>query len=103
MMDIVSLESRVIWSPHWGKIIIIDQSDYCMLETDIQSNVPFIRDALKKVQEIRLGSFKNYSLMGNIIISQPLSTVEVSYQAVQMASEDLDQNIPFMEEYDPVT
>ena len=34
---------------------------------------------------------------------QPLSAIEVSYQAVQMASTDLDQNLPLMEEYDPVT
>ena len=36
------------------------------------------------------------------MIPKPLSAVEVSYQAIQMASVDLDQNIPLMEEYDPV-
>ena len=41
--------------------------------------------------------------MGNFIILQPLSAVEFSYQAIEMASTNLDQNIPFMEEYDPVT
>ena len=74
-----------------------------MLEIGVQLNVPFIRDAIKEVQDIRVGSFKNDSLMGNFIIPQPLSTVQVSYQDVQMASTDLDQNIPLMEEYDPIT
>ena len=32
-----------------------------------------------------------------------LYVVEVSYQDIQMASVDLDQNIPLMEEYDLVT
>ena len=41
--------------------------------------------------------------MGNFVILQPLSAIEVSYQAIEMASTDLDQNIPLMEEYDPVT
>ena len=77
---------------------MIDQLDYCMLETNIQLNVPFITDSLKEVQEIRVGSLKNYSLMGNFMIPQPLSVVEVSYQVFQMASGDLDQNIPLMME-----
>ena len=33
----------------------------------------------------------------------PISIVEVSYQAIQMDSTDLDQNLPLMEEYDLVT
>ena len=75
MMAIVSSKSRVIWFPHWGKIVMIYQSDYCMLETAIQSNVHFIKNALNKVQDIRVGSFKNYSLMGNFMIPQPLSSI----------------------------
>ena len=63
MMAIVSLMSRLIWFPHWGKIVMIDQLDYCMLETTIQSNVPCIRDALKEVQDIRVELLKNDSLM----------------------------------------
>ena len=82
---------------------MIDQLDYCMLEMDIQSNVPFIRDALKEFQGIRVGSLKDDSLMGNFVIPQPLSDVEVSYQANEMDSTYLDQNIPLMEEYDPFT
>ena len=64
MIAIVSSESRVIRFPHWGKIVMIDQLDYCMLETVIQSNVPLIRDSLKEFQDIRVGSLKNDSLMG---------------------------------------
>ena len=41
--------------------------------------------------------------MGNFMILQPLSTIEVSHPAIQMDSTYLDQNIPLMEEYDPVT
>ena len=82
---------------------MINQLDYYMLETAIQSNFHFHRESPKEVQEIRVGSFKNDFLMGNFMILQPLSTVEVSYQAVQMASTDLDQNLPLKEEYDPIT
>ena len=103
MMAIVSLESRVIRFPPWGKIFMIDQLDYYIFETVIQSNVPFIRDSLKEVQEIRVGSFKNDSLMGNFMIPHLLSAIEVSYQDTEMASSYLDENIPLMEEYDPVT
>ena len=82
---------------------MIDQLDYYIIETAIQSNIPFIRDTPKEVQYIRVGSLKNDSLMGNFMIPQPLSTVEVSYQAIEMDSTDLDQNIPLMEKYGPVT
>ena len=78
MMAIMYLESRVIQFPHWGNIVMIDQLDYCMLETNIQSNVPFIRDALKEFQDIRVRSSKTDSLMGNFVIPQPLSTAKVS-------------------------
>ena len=37
------------------------------------------------------------------MIPQPLSVVEVSYQTIQMASTYLDQNLPLMDGYDPVT
>ena len=40
--------------------------------------------------------------MRNFVIQQPLSAIEMSYQAIQMASTNLDQNLPLMEEYDPV-
>ena len=76
-------KSQVIQFPHWEYIFMINQLNYCTLETLVQSNVPFIRDALKEVRDIRVGSLKNNSLMGNFMISQPLSIVEVSYQAVQ--------------------
>ena len=39
MIAIVSSESRAIRFPHWGKIVMIGQLDYCMLENGIQSNV----------------------------------------------------------------
>ena len=55
MMAIVSLVSQVFRFPHWGKVFMIDQLDYCMLETDIQSNIPFIGDSLKEFQGIRVG------------------------------------------------
>ena len=71
MRAIVSLVSRVIRFPHWGKIVMIDQLDYCMLETVIQPNVPFIKDALKEFQDIRVGSLKNDSLMGKFMTPQP--------------------------------
>ena len=82
---------------------MIDQLDYCMLETVIQSNVPLIRDSLKEFQDIRVGSLKNDSLVGNFVIPQPLSTIEVSYHAIEMYLVDLGQNLPLMEGYDPVT
>ena len=69
-----------------------------MLEIAIQLNDPFIRDALKEFQDIRVVSLKNDSLMGNFMILQALSNVEVSYQDIQMVSTYLDQNIPLMEE-----
>ena len=103
MIVIVSSESRMIWFPHQRNIVMINEVYYCMLEISIQFNVPFIRDALKKVRDIRVGSLKNDSLMRNFVIQQPLSAIEVSCQAIQMASKNLDQNIPLMEEDDPVT
>ena len=76
MMNIVYLESRVISFPHWGNIVMIDQLYFYMLEIIVQLNVHFIGDALKEVQDIRVGSLKNDSLMGNFVIQQPLSAVE---------------------------
>ena len=80
MIAIVSSESRVIRFPHWGNIFMVDQLDYYMLEIVVQMNVPFIRDALKEVQDIKVGLLKKHFLMGNFVIPQTLSIVEVSYQ-----------------------
>ena len=102
-MVIVSSNSQVIWFPHYGNLVMIYQLDYFMLEIVNMSNVPFIRNDVNEDHNIRVGSSKNDSLIGNFMILQPLSIVEVAYQANQMDSENLDQNIPLMEEYDPVT
>ena len=99
----MSLESQVIRFPNWGNIVMIDQLAYCILEIVVQYNVPFIRDSLKEVPDIRVGLLKNDSLMGNFVIPQTLSAIEVSYQAIEMDLTDLDQNLPLMEEYDLVT
>ena len=68
MITIVSLETLIILCPHRWNIIMIDQLYYYMLDGVIQSNVPFIRDSLKEVEYIRVGSLKNDSLMGNFVI-----------------------------------
>ena len=81
---------------------MIDQLDYCMLDNVVQPNIPFIRDSLKEVQDMGVGSLKNDSLMGIFMIPPPLSIAQVSYQDVQIASVHLDQNILLLEEYDPV-
>ena len=41
--------------------------------------------------------------MVKFMILQTLSTIEVPYQAIQMDSTYMDQNIPLMKEYDLVT
>ena len=74
-----------------------------MLEIVVQLNVPFIMDALKEVQDTMVGPLKIDSLMGNFVIMQPFSAVELSYQAIQMDLVDLNQIIPLMEVYDLVT
>ena len=58
---------------------MIDQLDYYMLETTIQSNVRFIRDARKEVQEIRVGLLKNYFLMSNFMIMQLILIPQYSW------------------------
>ena len=82
---------------------MIDKLDYYMVGIFVQPNVPFIRYSLKEFQYIRVSSSKTDSLMGNFVIPQPLFAIEVSYQALLMASSYLDQNIPLMEEYDSST
>ena len=79
IMAILSLEFQVIQFPHRGMIVIINQLDNYMLEIVVHPNFPFIRASLKAFRDMVVGSFKNGSLMGNLMIPPPLSFVEVSY------------------------
>ena len=53
---------------------MIDQLDYCTTKTIVQSNVVFIKDALNMVQYIGVRLFKDYFLMGTLMIPLPIPT-----------------------------
>ena len=63
----------IIQFPHHGKIVTIDQLDYCTLNlcTQTTNNVPSIDDSKLSYESVEVGLFKDSSLMGTL----PFSTL----------------------------
>ena len=75
MKVVASIVFRLLSYPHQGKIITVNQLDFCMpdLQPQANSSMPLISDSLFTAQSIGMGLFKDHCLMGVF----PLSTPEI--------------------------
>jgi hypothetical protein len=60
MIIVVWLVFRVLFFPHQGNIITIDQIEFCTpyLRTDAGSNIPFVNDSQNDYASVGAGIFK---------------------------------------------
>jgi hypothetical protein len=66
MTIVTSSMFHLLQFPHQGKIVIIDQLDYCMLYINNHSvnNIPFLGHSNVEYESVGVGLLKDSSLMG---------------------------------------
>ena len=73
MKAVASTVFRLLSFPHQGKIITVNQLDFCTpnLRPQANSSVPLISDSISTTQSIGTGLFKDPYLMGVFPLSSP--------------------------------
>jgi hypothetical protein len=76
MKVVASTVFHIICFPHQGKIVTIDQLDYCTpdLRANPSTNMPFIGDSSGGYKGVGIGMFKDSSLMGIFPLPAPDTT-----------------------------
>ena len=97
-MNIVA--SSIFWCvqfPHQGKIVTIDQLDYCAPDarTQATNNIPFLGDSKITYESVGVGLPSYYSLMGTFPTPLPpttqhITTVNMIYTMVHQSLESFD-------------
>jgi hypothetical protein len=96
--------------PHQGKIVTIDQLDYCTLEarTPATNNIPFLGDSRITYEIVGVGILKDSSLMGTFPTPLPPTTQHISTinMILTMAYQSLESSDPWLVpsplEFDPL-
>jgi hypothetical protein len=86
MTVVASSVFRCVQFPHQGKIVTIDQLDFCKPDTRIPAtnNIPFLGDHPVTYESVGVGLLKDYSLMGTF--PTPLPPTAHHIAAVNMIS-----------------
>ena len=66
MNAVASTVFRIVQFPHLGRIVTIDQLDFCTLDvtTPTANNIPMLGQSPPPYQSIGVGTLKDSSLMG---------------------------------------
>jgi hypothetical protein len=98
MTVIASSMFRCVQLPHQGKIITIDQLDFCTSDARalVTNNIPFLGDHKVTYESIGVGLLKDYRLMGTFPTPLPPTTHHIS--TVNMISTMAYQSL---ESFDP--
>jgi hypothetical protein len=77
---VASLIFRCVQFPYQGKIITINQLDYCTPDTRTPAtkNIPFLGDTEITYESVGVGLLKDSSLMGNFPTPLPLTSQHIS-------------------------
>jgi hypothetical protein len=80
MTVVASLVFRCAQFPHLGKIVTVDQLDFCTLDarTPATNNIPFLGDHKIMYESIGVGLLKYYSLMGTFPTPLPPTTHHIA-------------------------
>jgi hypothetical protein len=75
-----SSDFRCVQFPHQGKIVTVDQLDFCSTDahTPATNNIPFLGDHKITYESIGVVLLKYYSLMGTFPTPLPLNTHHIS-------------------------
>ena len=84
MKEVISLVFSILFSPHQGKVITIDQLAYSRpdLRSNVGTNVSFFNDTLKGYASISAGVFKDSSLMDKFT----LPPLDATFTPINMIS-----------------
>jgi hypothetical protein len=98
MTIVASSVFRYVQFPHQGKIITVDQLDFCTTDAHAPAtnNIPFLGDHKITYEIVGVGLLKDSSLMGTFPTPLPLTTHHIS--TVDMISTTAYQSL---ESYDP--
>jgi hypothetical protein len=80
MTVVASSVFRCVQFPHQGKIVTIDQLDFCTLKTraPITNNIPFLGNHPVTYESVGVGLFKDSSLMGTFPTPLPPTAHHIS-------------------------
>jgi hypothetical protein len=98
MIAIASSVFQCVQFPHQGKIVTVDQLDFCTIDahTPATNNIPFLGDHKIMYESIGVGLLKDSSLMGTFPTPLPPTTHHIS--TVDMISTVAYQSL---ESFDP--
>jgi hypothetical protein len=92
MTVITSSVFRCVQFPHQGKIVTIDQLDYCTpdVRTQTTNNIPFLGDSKITYESVGVGLLKDSSLMDTF--PTPLSPTMQHVATINMISTMVHQS-----------
>jgi hypothetical protein len=97
MIVVASSIFLLLQFPHQGKIVIVDQLDYCTLDINNHSknNIPFLGHSNFEYESVGVGLLKDSSLMGVFPLPPPdpphqVAMLNMITTMVQRSSESFD-------------
>jgi hypothetical protein len=100
MTVVASSVFRCVQFPHQGKIVTIDQLDYCTPDarTPATNNIPFLGDHKITYESVGVGILKDSSLMGTFPAPLPPTTQHISTinMISTMAYQSLESSDPWL-------
>jgi hypothetical protein len=78
MTVVASSVFQCVQFPHQGKIVTIDQLDFCTLDARATNNIPFLGDHPVTYESIGVGLLKDSSLMGTFPTPLPPTTHHIA-------------------------
>jgi hypothetical protein len=80
MIVVASSVFQCVQFPHQGKIVIVDQLDFCTTDAHVPAtdNIPFLGDHMITYESVGVGLLKYYSLMGTFPTPLPPTTHHIA-------------------------
>jgi hypothetical protein len=96
MKVVASTVFRFLSFPHQGKIITVNQLDFCMpnLRTQANSSMPLINDSISTTQSIGTGLFKHPCLMGVFPLPAPDLFIVAPVYMISLGGADDPRRVP---------
>jgi hypothetical protein len=91
---------RCVQFPHQGKIVTVDQLDFCTTDAHVPAtnNIPFLGDHKITYESIGVGLLKDSSLMGTFPTPLPLTTHHIAIvdMILTMTYQSLESSEPWI-------
>jgi hypothetical protein len=100
MIVVASSVFRCVQFPHQGKIVTIDQLDYCTPDalTQMTNNIPFLGDSKITYESVGVGLLKDSSLMGTFPAPLPptMQRIAMINMTSTMAHQSYESSYPWI-------